>query len=884
MISSYETALTQLGIEYSPTKYWLAVRAPPVAQGWKLHISATPVNAERLIRTIGPWLRDTATSFKVGRDCDVLESLNAGQLGATQVGKFITVYPAPDRALAIARQVRELTEGFEGPAVPTDVRLGDVLYGRFGAFLPVLKRDRLGNPRHQIMLPDGSLRDDAYTIPHRVPEGVECPFEELFQARTRRDPTGHQGLFGPGYRIVDVLRETPKGGTFLAISLKDAASVKACVLKQGRPHCMSDRLGRDVRWRLKREFEVLRELSAVDGLPRAQEYFEVDGNAYLAIDYLPSRSIEETTASILNRRPWAEVELPGKRELLQHLAGLIEVVAAIHAEGFVHRDINNLNVRVGPSGQTYLFDFEMAHRVGDRSATVGLGTAGFVSPARSETELPDFPDDVYSLCCIAFLVITGIDPRRTLYVEADRRVGEILSLTGAGEELKALAVAIAGGLQADRSGRITLEQLLRAVRKTASALEGGTSAMALETVGRAVSDDTLKSLLAGAVEGLLHRAPRDQSRLWLSLPLGAGDQGVDRDKLELLRSAHCGISGVLYMLAQLARHGWGAVGAIQDDAQRAASWLLANAPTADQNLPGLHFGEAGVALSLHEAVAAGIVKGGSAANGAISGRLPGVLDWPDLSHGAAGQGLAALTVAPHGAAPCLDYLLRSQDQDGSWRIPEDAPALAGAKLTGFAHGCAGILYFIAEYGLRNPGCSIEPALHRGLAWLTQVAVEGGGEKLQWPYSATDNRISTWWCHGAPGIALCYLRAYEWTSDKRLLDIALRALRSHPAHVRYGNLSYCHGLCGLGEIYLEAYRVTRQPEWLARSRALLIPIAALARREGTVMSWIVEDPLIPVAALGLGLCSVIHFLLRLSAGPNDIALPLMPKPIARNVGV
>lgn len=884
MIGDYEAVLEQLGIEYRRLKYWLAVRTPPAPQGWKLHISVTPAEAERLLNTVGPWLKGSGMSFKVARDCDVLEALNAGQLGATQVGKFITIYPAPDRARAVAEEVCRLTKGFQGPAVPTDMRLGDVTYSRFGAFLPVLKRDRLGKVHRQVALPDGSLRDDSYMIPYRTPEGVECPFEELAHPWRRRAAAPRQGLFGPGYRIVNVLHEAPKGASFLAIFLKDPASVKACVLKQGRPHCMSDRYGRDVRWRLKREFEILKRLSAVDGLPRAQEYFEVDGNGYLAIDYLASKSIEETAAGLLKRRPWSEVELSSRRQLLNHLNRLIEIVDAIHAEGFVHRDINNTNVRSGPSGETYLFDFEMAHRVGDPIPTVGLGTAGFVPPERSAADPPDFSDDVYSLCCVALLILTGIDPRRTLYPDADRRVEEILALTGVPEELEALATAIGYGLGSGRDGRDTLDQLRRAVRVALSALETTTGATPRVSNGRLLENDALQDLLAKAVEGLIEQAPRDPSGIWLSLPLHAGDQGTDRDDLEVLRSAHCGVSGILYTLAELARHGWSSDGRVQEDAQRAAGWLLDGSTTADADLPGLHFGEAGVALALHKSVSAGLVQGLPAINCAISSRLPGVLDWADLCHGAAGQGLAALTAAPHRAEACLEYVLHSQHEDGSWAMPDDAPALAGAKLTGFAHGCAGIVYFLAEYCLRIGSSRAEPALRRGLEWLTHLSFEGGNGSLQWPYSATNNEPSMWWCHGAPGVALAYLRAFELTADKPLLEIALRALATHTPNIRYGNLSYCHGLCGLGEIYLDAYRVTRDPQWFSRAHALTVTIAALARNEGSGATWTVEDPNIPTADLGLGLGSVVHFLLRLRAGPDEIGLPLLPDPMSASARI
>jgi len=75
---------------------WAVVGCSERAQGWKLHVSSVPSQAERLLSVVLPILRARAVSFKVARDRQVLALLNAGSLGPTQIGKFITVYPPSD--------------------------------------------------------------------------------------------------------------------------------------------------------------------------------------------------------------------------------------------------------------------------------------------------------------------------------------------------------------------------------------------------------------------------------------------------------------------------------------------------------------------------------------------------------------------------------------------------------------------------------------------------------------------------------------------------------------------------------------------------------------------------------------------------------------------
>lgn len=281
---------------------------------------------------------------------------------------------------------------------------------------------------------------------------------------------------------------------------------------------------------------------------------------------------------------------------------------------------------------------------------------------------------------------------------------------------------------------------------------------------------------------------------------------------------------------------------------------------------------------MQEAVRAGLIEPTEAIRRSIWSRLDGPLDWPDVMHGAAGQGIAALETWPDRAAACAEYLIRTQHADGSWSIPGGFGSLSGQKLTGFAHGVAGIVYFLAEFAHSATDRHAETAWRNGVRWLEGQAVANGAGLIEWPYSNKINERWRWWCHGAPGIALAYLRLHEITREAAFLDVATKALAIHPARIRYGNLSYCHGLTGLGEIYLEAYRITRDASWLSRAYDVLETIMLLARKsEDRGVTWAVEDPKISTGDLGVGCSGVVHFLLRLHEGVDKVGLPLAPDP-------
>ncbi len=99
--------------------------------------------------------------------------------------------------------------------------------------------------------------------------------------------------------------------------------------------------------------------------------------------------------------------------------------------------------------------------------------------------------------------------------------------------------------------------------------------------------------------------------LWLSqVPAPDENKTIAASDYRFYRSANRGVAGVVYFLARFSRNGLFSQ-ELKDRADTAIDWLLAHHPTSDDQLPGLHFGEAGVALAVAEAIApAGLIERG----------------------------------------------------------------------------------------------------------------------------------------------------------------------------------------------------------------------------------------------------------------------------------
>jgi lantibiotic modifying enzyme len=145
------------------------------------------------------------------------------------------------------------------------------------------------------------------------------------------------------------------------------------------------------------------------------------------------------------------------------------------------------------------------------------------------------------------------------------------------------------------------------------------------------------------------------------------------------------------------------------------------------------------------------------------------------------------------------------------------------------------------------------------------------------------RFSSAWCHGAPGIALSRLRAYEIVKDPTCKEEAITALQTTCRVTKTwldsstGNYSLCHGICGNAEILFYGWQVLGQDfvEGLTIAHAVANTRIAnstkcngLRPRRGKD-----EEPL----GLMLGLAGIGYFYLRLYNYSIRSVLSLVTKP-------
>ena len=129
-----------------------------------------------------------------------------------------------------------------------------------------------------------------------------------------------------------------------------------------------------------------------------------DGNAWLVMEYVPSRTLGEIVRE--------DGPLPPPRAA-RIGAQVAEGLAAAHAAGTIHRDVKPGNILVGEGDVAKISDFGIARGADDEQLTrTGLvtGTPSYFSPELARGEDPGPESDVYALGATLYTAVEGRSP------------------------------------------------------------------------------------------------------------------------------------------------------------------------------------------------------------------------------------------------------------------------------------------------------------------------------------------------------------------------------------------------------------------------------------------------------------------------------------------
>jgi len=419
------------------------------AQGWKLHISATVLEACDLFEKVAPLLISRDVRFKAPESLKELIKINSGlDYGYWQVGKFLTVYPSTEaEAVELARQIHDLTREFISIAVPFDEQYlpdSSVFY-RYGAFEEIEMKTESGVTLPAVRNLSGELvHDDRLRA---VPEWLADPFRAASEINEAESEEVETPLLTT-YKVFRAITQRGKGGTYQALDLSTNPP-RFCIVKEGRRHGEVFWNGQDGYELTKNEKNVLESLSKIyKGVPQYFSSFEAFGNFYLVMEYVDGKSLRELMK--FRERRFSI------KQVLAYAVKIAGIIEEIHKAGWIWNDCKPANLIVTRDKSLRPIDFEGAYRT-NGTAPFDWKSRGFSKPGKMRSSAET--DDLYALGAVIYFLLTGryYDANKPVAIEKLRR--------GVPQQLKKIVANLLKGHVTNKNGeaakiRRKLEKIL----------------------------------------------------------------------------------------------------------------------------------------------------------------------------------------------------------------------------------------------------------------------------------------------------------------------------------------------------------------------------------------------------------------------------------------
>ncbi|GJF32090.1 serine/threonine protein kinase [Kitasatospora sp. NE20-6] len=850
--------------------WWFA--APPAAvlreQGWKLHVSATPLSAPAVLSRVAAVLAGERVPFKFARTPRLLTDLVAIDQERGSGGKFVTVYPADDEQFRrLAEALHRATAGLPGPGILSDrpYRPGSLVHYRYGVFRGTDRLTVDGTVEPMLRTPAGGLVRDRRPAHFAPPAWAVPPLPDPAPGPSPAPGRPAAVLLGDRYEVRSALRHSYRGGVYLAT---DRATGRDVVVKEARSHVGATLSGTDATDLLRHEAAVYARLAGLGIAPEVHGLLTQGGNHYLVQERVPGRTLRRWTADHLDA---------GRTPPTGPVRELARIVAQVHGLGLVLRDLSPDNIMVTPDDEVRLIDPEAVAEPG--SPVRRVRTPGYSAPETADGGRAPGPEaDCFSLGAVFLHVLTGADPvlapDRPVRRRHDERlallVGSVLADGPGARAHRRTVLAMMAEDPAARPGPDRLRAHLARPRPDAAPASASVPAPAPAdgTAGDRMLDDGLTWLLDTMT-------PHDPQRLW-----PAGPSGERTDPLNVQHGA----AGVLGALTAAGRHRPDP--RLHAGIAGAARWIAARTEGPGPHLPGLYFGRSGTAWALLDA--ARLLDDDALAGHAVRLARAVPVRWPnpDVLHGAAGAGLTQLhfwrTTGDPGflarAVTAAEHLLAAAAPGRAgtvWPVPRGFDSdLAGIAHYGFGHGVAGVGTFLLLAGLAaGRDDFVAAAQQAGETLLTAARPQDGAAG----WAADDRRAGApthapHWCSGASGIGTFLVRLWQATDDTRHREAAeAAAVAVHRGRHR-SSPAACHGLAGDAQFLLDLADALDDPHHRRRAHGLVAAVHARhVLHEDLVLAP--DETLTGVsAAYNTGLAGLLGLMVRLRHGGARPWLP------------
>ncbi|MGB3263605.1 MAG: tetratricopeptide repeat protein [Microcoleus sp.] len=223
------------------------------------------------------------------------------------------------------------------------------------------------------------------------------------------------------YRIIKVTDSSEVGKTYLAADTH-RPGYPQCTVREMRLPGTSSQTPELVKVIFQRNAEIIEELGKHDKIPELLAYFEENQSLYLIEEFIVGSPLSQ---ELIAGEAWQE------DEVITLLSSILEILAFIHSQGFIHRRIQpDRVIRRESDGKFVLVDFSLDKEINPELANCdllaqtspksvksslgkkeNLGVQGLYVPIEQLEGNPRYNSDIYALGTIAQLAVTGLSPK-----------------------------------------------------------------------------------------------------------------------------------------------------------------------------------------------------------------------------------------------------------------------------------------------------------------------------------------------------------------------------------------------------------------------------------------------------------------------------------------
>lgn len=846
------TILQQYDIKYISSGYYWKVGESLQKEGWIIHVSVVRQQAFSIAKAIIPILKRENICFAIAKNIKVIRYILDGNFGYEHIGKIISIYPTNDaQADLLSKLLLPLVINFKGPQIPNTIKLSSILYAEYQSI--------------NLQDNDQSPKKHVFNKIHK-----NWPFSEF--------PTTSNIAFRPSpkllnntYKPIEILKPDAKGRVIKSLYIKGVFKIKSCILKEGKRNMWADDFGRDMRDRLIWQQIIYKDLSATILLPRIFDSFQENDDMFIVMDFIKGKSLENIISSFYHGNCWPSLANKNKISIIDYLLRIIDIITLLHKSGYIHRDITPANFIIDKKNRIFLIDMELSYSIHQKKPTppFELGTIGFISPEQEAVKVPTIKEDIYGIGALMIVFFTNLPPvKYNIHSKENLKEGLFFYT-----QTESLSTLITSCLNANPLERPTLENIKQNICLYKEQVIAAPISEVLKK-NNFQSDYLLKQIIELAINGLKSDIMLGKSGIWGSEDVVKKDKIVDKSmEREYFCGLHTGISGILFLLARASFSGYNI-----DNCKKIYldnfTYLKNSYLSMLSKIPqGLYHGSAGLALSISYGINSNLLNQNPDLILNLSLCFQTKSPFLSVAFGISGQLLALqqckqLLVGFNTEDILTQYvtaIINAQQSDGSWKT--EMGEEKEKKQLGFSYGVSGILYSLLNYATLKPTIEIIESIQKGLKWLAKSSNKIYNLNPQ--NFKIEKDINNWNpTFGIPGIAVCFIKAYEYFKDPTYKQYAGTLLYKIPASLNLVDFTQANGLSGIGEVYLEAYKTFGDLEWKKRADWIAnIFTYTFLKNDQEFGHWSMNANNSSTADFMVGNCGIIHFLIRCSNCPQ-----------------